>query len=562
MSDSDVSAFGELLRRLRSQRDISQHHLAVRLDVHRNTISKWERGICLPESKTLVLEIARQLQLNMHYTQRLLEASLTAFSPHWYMPSPRNIFFTGREIVLHHMHEKLGREQTAFLYQACALTGLGGVGKTQAAIEYAYRYAHDYTAILWVAAETRESITASFMAIANVLHLPEQDNQNHVIKAVCQWLSEHREWLLIFDNVENLELIRPLLPAARSGAVLLTTRLQYVGDMARTIHLECMTSEEGFLFLLRRAKLLSLDSMEHYLPPQETLAAQEIVMLMGGLPLALDQAGAYIEATQCSLQDYLQLLQSSQLHLLRERDAHADHPLSVSKTFTLSFESLEWCNPQAASLLTICAFLAPEGIPESFFCEGAVYLGSELEVLVADPFCFNAAIKALQAYSFVQRHANTHIIKVHSLVQVVLKGRLPQAVQRLWGKRVIHAMSQLFPSDEKTQANYWQTCELLLPHALVCITLGEQWDEDEASYIALLNRVAAYRAGCAHHTHAESLYMRALYLGNHILGSAHPLVAETIWGLVELYRELGKYKEAEPLYQRALHIVKQTSEKP
>ncbi|HZR41110.1 MAG TPA: helix-turn-helix transcriptional regulator [Ktedonobacteraceae bacterium] len=133
MKDCNVSSFGELLQALRLQRNINQRHLAIKLDVHRNTISKWERGICLPESKTVVLELARQLQLDTYDTQRLLEASLTAFSPRWHMPFPRNPFFSGRDTLLHYLHEALGRQRTSAQCQCYALTGLGGIGKTQVA---------------------------------------------------------------------------------------------------------------------------------------------------------------------------------------------------------------------------------------------------------------------------------------------------------------------------------------------------------------------------------------------------------------------------------------------
>jgi tetratricopeptide (TPR) repeat protein len=562
MNDSDVSTFGDLLRALRLQRNINQHHLAIKLDVHRNTISKWERGICLPESKTIVLELAHQLQLDAYNTQRLLEASLTAFSPRWYIPFPRNPFFTGRDTLLDRLHELLGRERTAVLSQSYALSGLGGIGKTQVAIEYAYRYANDYTAILWVAAETRESIVASAMKHADVLHLPEQHDQNldSIVDAVRRWLNEHREWLLIFDNVEDLGLVKPLLPAARSGAVLLTTRLQHIGGIAQAINLEYMTAEEGFQFLLRRANLLSSDASGHSLPPQEVQAAREIVMLMDGLPLALDQAGAYIEATRCSLQDYQQLFQSSQLYLLDERDAYADHPLSVSKTFTLAFEQLKQNNSLAAVLLTACAFLAPEDIPETFFSEGALHLGPSFEELATDPFQFNDAIKALQTYSLLQRNANTHTLTIHRLVQVVLKGCLPEAVQRIWVTLVLRTMSQLFPANEKTQADYWQIAEQLLPHALTCITQGEQWKIDEIPYIVLMNHVATYLSEGASYVEAESLYEQALRIGEPRLGSEHPLVAEALYGQARLYFKQDKYEEAESLYQRALLIREQTLE--
>ena len=552
----------KLLTALRKQHRISQNELAAKLDVHRNTIGNWERGSYLPESKTLVLELARHLHLNEHETRRLLEASLTATSPYWLMPYQRNPFFTGRDNVLQQLHSTLVHERRATLSQSYTLSGLGGIGKTQTAIEYAYRYVNDYAAIFWISAETSGSVASSFVAIADLLNLPEKQDkeQSRVMAAVTRWLTSHGDWLVIFDNVEDLELVKNILPPARCGSLLFTSRRQALGFTTQTLNLEQMTLEEGMRFLLRRARLLdpmaSLDSLEHSLAPGDAALAREIVVIMDGLPLALDQAGAYIEATQCSLSDYLRLFQSSQLRLLAERDAYTDHPLSVVRTFALAFERLEQNNPAAAELLTICAFLAPDAIPEAFFLDGAAHLGPAFEVLAADPLQFNAVIKALLAYSLLQRNPTTQTLTIHRLVQVVLKGSLSEATQSVWTRRVLQAMRQLFPSD-KSQAGYWQVCEWLLPHALVCVTLGEQRDESEVWHIALMSHVASYLSNRARYAQAEPLYQRALQIGENTLSGEHPLVAEVLHGLAQLYREQGKYEEAEPLFQRALTIREQ-----
>lgn len=358
MSDMDVRAFGELLATLRKHHGISQNELAAKLDVHRNTIGKWERGICLPESKTLVLELAKQLHLNENETRQLLEASLTAVSPYWLMPYQRNPFFTGRDSTLKQLHDTLVHERRAVLSQSYALSGLGGIGKTQTAIEYAYRYANEYAAIFWINAETNGSIFSSFVALATLLNLPEKQEkeQSRVVTAVTRWLTNHSDWLLVFDNVEDLELVKSVLPPARCGSLLFTSRKQALGFITQTLDLEKMTVEEGIRFLLHRARLLDPTASLDAFATEDITTATEIVTIMDGLPLALDQAGAYIEANRCSLSDYLRLLQLAQLHLLDDRDVSADHPLSVVRTFTLAFERLEQNNPAAAELLTVCAF--------------------------------------------------------------------------------------------------------------------------------------------------------------------------------------------------------------
>ncbi len=557
MNNTDVYTFGELLTTLRKQHHISQNELAAKLDIHRNTIGNWERGTYLPESKTLVLELAKHLHLNEYETRQLLEASLTAASPYWLMPYQRNPFFTGRDEVLQQLHAALTHERRAVLSQSYTLSGLGGIGKTQTAIEYAYRYSNDYAAVFWISAETNGNIAASFVAIADLLNLPERQEkeQSRVMAAVTRWLTNHSDWLVIFDNVEDLELVKSVLPPARCGSLLFTSRRQALGFTTQTLDLEQMTLEEGTRFLLHRARLLDPTASLDCFAPENAALAREIVVVMDGLPLALDQAGAYIDSSQCGLADYVRLLQSSQLRLLDERDTYADHPLSVMKTFALAFERLERDNPAAAELLTVCAFLAPEAIPETFFRKGAAQLGPTFEELAADPLLFNTAIKALLAYSLVQRDSTQQTLTVHRLVQAVLRERLSEAMQSVWARRVLQAMSQLFPSG-RFQASYWQDCEQLLTHALVCVTLSE----DKVLRFTLMSNVATYLLNRARFAEAESLYRQALAIGEQELGLEHALIADVLHGLAVLYSDQGKYEEAKPLHRQALQIREQTLE--
>jgi tetratricopeptide (TPR) repeat protein len=560
MDTTTLSSFGELLKTLRKRSKVSQRELAARLGVHLNTVGSWERGDFLPESKTVVLEIARQLGLDAQDTRLLLEASLTALSPYWHLPYQRNPFFTGREVVLQRVHEALHQRQSALLSQSSALSGLGGIGKTQAAIEYAYQHANDYAAVFWISAETTESLAASFLALAEVLNLPEQHDheQNRIIGAVLRWLNGHSDWLLIFDNVEDIELVKSFLPSSRGGSLLFTSRRKALGITAQALDLHQMTLEEGMRLLLHRARLLEQTASLEQLDVYEQAAAQELITLMDGLPLALDQAGAYIEAAKCSLSDYLHLFQASSLNLLDEREAQADHPASVARTFTMIFERLERDQPLAAEMLTVCAFLAPEAIPEEFFVEGAAYLGPTLETLATDPLMFQEAIRALLSYSLLQRHSDMHTLTIHRLVQVVLRERLSDEVQRIWIRRIVEAMTQLFPSEEEVQANYWQVCERLLPHALACLSLNEQWDEDRTHCLLLMNHVATYLYKRARYAEAEPFFEQTLRGEEQGLGSQHPLIAEALHGLADLSGEQGKYAEAEPLFQRAISIREQT----
>lgn len=440
--------------------------------------------------------------------------------------------------------------------QSYALSGLGGIGKTQTAIEYAYRYANEYVAIFWISAETYESIVSSFVTIAGVLNLPEKQEkeQRLVMDAVTRWLTSHNDWLAIFDNVEDLELVKSVLQPARCGSLLFTSRRQALGFVAQTLDLKQMTLDEGIRFLLHRARLLDPDAPLDTLSSEDIGLAREIVAVMDGLPLALDQAGAYIEETRCSLADYLRLFQTAHIRLLDVRETHTDHPFSVTRTFGLAFERLERENPAAVELLTVCAFLAPEAIPESFFIEGAIHLGPTFEKLAADPFEFHAAVKALLRYSLVSHNAENKTVTIHRLVQVVLRGRLSEDVQQIWMKRVLTAMGQRFPLDGEKLSEYWEVCEQLLPHAQVCLAVSNQELEKEVAHVVLTNRVARYLVKRARYSEASLLYHKALHIGEQLEGSDLLHVAEALYGLGDLYREQGKYELAEEVFQNALHM--------
>src|SRR5579885_2301132 len=319
------------LKQERERRGWSQNELAERIGTTQVNVSRWEKMISKPGPffrQRLAEVFDKSLEelglfVEVEDEQSVRPApSLPPFrsvpQPLWNVPYRRNPFFTGREDILAFLYTTLITKQAAALTQAQAISGLGGIGKTQIAVEYAYFYRKHYQAVLWVTASSRDALVADFVMLAALLDLPEQheQDQNIVVTAVKRWLATHEGWLLILDNVEDLVLIADFLPTQGTGNILLTTRLQALGSLAQSIEVEKMGLEEGVMFLLRRTRLLppGADSSQ---PGQENwMHAAEIVAELDGLPLALDQAGAYIEETRCSLSAYQNLYRTRRKELL------------------------------------------------------------------------------------------------------------------------------------------------------------------------------------------------------------------------------------------------------
>ncbi len=262
---------------------------------------------------------------------------------------------------------------------------------------------------------------------------------------------------MLSDNVADLELVKRALPATRGGSLLFTTRLHTLGTLAHRILLEPLSVEEGRHLLLRRAGYAGPDTAEERLAPIDEAACSGLVLAMDGLPLALDQAGAYIAQTHTSVSAFLHLFQQDPCQLLGERDAHAEHPCSVVHTFTRAFERLQQANPAAAELLSLCCFLAPEAIPEALLTEHPAHLGPALSAVVAHPLQFNALCQDLLASSLLRRDGQTHTLTIPPLVGAILRGSMPEEAQRqslsltlFGGKGSEEAQEIVTPSRRRT----------------------------------------------------------------------------------------------------------------
>ena len=297
------------------------------------------------------------------------------------------------------------------------------MGKTQIAIEYAYRHREEYHDILWAKADSQEVLSSELASFATLLNLPGQreQDQQYASSIVIRWLEVHSDWLLILDNIENLKMVNEFLPQEPKGHILLTAQTRITGGIAQRLDIDKMAPEEGALFLLRRANLTTAHASLEGVSEVTRSLAIEIAKMLDGLPLAIDQAGAYIEETETSLRRYIELYASRRTDLLNTRGGLvSDHP-SVMATMSLSFEKVEQSNPVSAELLRFLAFLHPDAIPDELIEYGASQLDSPLQAVASDSLGVNKAMGELLNYSLVRRNPDGATLTIHRLVQTCSK---------------------------------------------------------------------------------------------------------------------------------------------
>lgn len=608
----DELTFGELLKRLRKRhKGLTQEALAAKMGIpRRSTIADWERGehlpdrfhlqklikiFCLNEQETLLLLKASAQNIDMAAAKNEQETHISPTLLN--IPFARNSKFTGRKPLLQRLQQALTEKRTIALVQA--ISGLGGIGKTQTALEYVYRFQQNYQTILWLNASSQETLFSDIVTLAHLLDLPEKENQEQeiILVAVKRWLKEHTNWLLIFDNADDVLLVQDFLPIGGAGHILLTTRTQLVSPVATSLPIGMMNNKDGSLFLLRRCGLLETDKQLKRLSSEQHMLAQEIVTELDGLPLALDQAGAYIQEMGCDLSYYLTIYQEQRASLLKQKkQVSPDYRESVATTWSLSFQRVQRANPTAAELLMLCAFLHPDAIPEALFVEGVEHLSPTLEPLGRDRDVFGEAVKDLRHFSLLNRNAETKMLSMHRLVQVVLKDTLDQVSHRQWADRVTYLMHAVFP---ESGVSTWTQCQLYLRHAQACATLIEQEDISSVEALHLLEKVGRYlrdrglyrealpllerklikqrqmpdvahsdlvqsmndiAATClalSQFSKALSLSEEALALSEQFLGSQHPGTALSLHNLALLYQEQNNFGQAEPLFLQALSTSEQ-----
>jgi hypothetical protein len=364
----------------------------------------------------------------------------------------RNKNFTGRESLLENLRERVTGEVTAVLPHA--LQGMGGVGKTQLAIEYAYRFAADYEVVWWVPADQAALVRSSLAALAPRLGLtgiaPERVEDG--VRAVLDSLRRgepYRRWLLIFDNADQPEAIRELIPNG-PGDVLVTSRNHRWQSIVDTVEVDVFTRNESLEFLHRRV------------PGSVDDDSDRLADELGDLPLALEQAGALQAETGMSVAEYLKLLSTEARKLLAENPP-SDYPWPVAAAWSLSMARLRDQMPFALELLRRCAFFGPEPIPRDLLQRGRHRLSSSLRDSLGDPIIVSRGMRELGRYALARIDNSRKTLQVHRLIQKLLRDELAEEEAGKIRHEVHLLLAAADPGDPENPDN-WPDYHELLAH--------------------------------------------------------------------------------------------------
>lgn len=459
----------------------------------------------------------------------------------WGKVPPRNKNFTGREGLLSALREGIAGQVTAVVPHA--LHGMGGVGKTQMAVEYAYRYAGDYDLVWWIPADQPVLVRSTLAGLAPHLDLPPanatgiEDAANAVLNALRRG-EPYSRWLLIFDNADQPEELTEIIPHG-PGHVLITSRNHRWEGVVDTVAVDVFTREESIQFLSRRVPKKAISRAD-----ADLLAGQ-----LGDLPLALEQAGALQAETGMGVSEYLRLLRERTSQLLSEGKP-TEYPQSMTAAWGLSVAGLGERLPEAVELLRVCAFFGPEPIPRDVFSQPKAGLGPRLAGLLKDPIRLSRAIGELGRYALARVDVPTRTLQVHRLVQALLRDELQEAEQQRIRAEVHLLLAGYAPKDPDEPAN-WKRYGDLLGH----IVPAGVADSNKPEVRELAQRMVRFLTASGDQESARSFVERFIRQWTADSGSEVPEVLEGRRTQANILRELGDYAAASEIDQEIFAML-------
>jgi tetratricopeptide (TPR) repeat protein len=481
-----------------------------------------------------------------------------------HLPATRlSDFFADPLDHLAQLRRQLEATGSSALLAAATVQGMGGVGKTQLALKYSLSFQAEYVGVWWLQAETSALLEQECMLFCAKQGLTLAPGEP-AAAAMCAWLAEQGRWLLVYDNAEDPALLQSYLPQTGPHHVLITSRRQGWEGMA-ALALDVWREDEALQFLRPRLAALAGGGADGQMDTQ----LRALTQALDGLPLALEQACAYISKNKVSVLSYVERIQAHThaAGLLDKNDSRFC-TRSVLATLSLAFEKL---SEPAQALLGLCAWLAAEPIPEYLFTDITEELTAEfgnllppaLQAKMSDDFAWRETVGELESYALCQARVSRmtdHVGNGAEIVPCLNFHRLTQAAVRasVHGEQAGGTALVLVRAAFPYQADYpqhWPRCRTLLPHVQCLQECYQEGWQQAVHYSSLLAQLATYlKCGPALYPQAESLERQALLIKQNALGEEHPETLISIGNLATTLWQMGDLPGARALQEKVLEI--------
>ena len=458
--------------------------------------------------------------------------------PPWYQKNPH---FIGRTNLLKTLRDKLCQKKPQEFNHRVALFGMGGVGKTQVAIEYVVRYKLEYNTVFWITAGDLASLLLGFQEIAKVTKCgnTQSSDATSLTRDVLKWLDLQTHWLLVMDNVDDISILMGYLPDVTDGEghLIITTRVpNATGIPAQGLEVEVLDRRTAADMLLLRANCVENGNKEI------NSEAVQIVEELGFLPLAIEQAAAYIRESLKDIFRFLPVYTVNRDKVLAQRPRGVwPYPYVVATTWSLSFEMVKDRNPGAVQLLNLFAFLNPDEILVEFLEAGRDGLSEPLKTMIADTFEFPKALGELEQYSLIRRPGDGQIIAMHRLVQAVIKDSLVNEEKQRFMEMIAALFLSAFPEFHEDKRQICRQYQTQVVEPLVALmVLGT---EDIAK---LLLRVGNFLYADGKYVDSEHLEQRAVEICTGLFGCDDYRTLTGMNNLAETYRRGNCFHRSRP----------------
>ncbi|SCO92473.1 uncharacterized protein FRV6_16601 [Fusarium oxysporum] len=504
---------------------------------------------------------------------------------HFTVPLRRNKGFVGRQHILDELLKKLSPGMDEGDRQRIVIEGPDGVGKTQVALEVAYRV-HDTNpdcSVFWIPAIDAVSFENAYRVVGRQLEIPGMNDEKADIKALVKTaLSQENSgtWLLVIDNADDVQLLfsNPALcehlPLSRNGSILFTTRNHEITERLNIRKMDVITIEE-----MNRAESIAL--LQNDLKKAQTCDAKSTTALLdflAGLPLAITQASSYMAKTGITTTKYLSHCQSSDKTVIKllgrnveDRNRYQAIENPVATTWLISFEHISRDIPLAADYLKFMCFLAEKDIPLSLLPPA----DNEIDA--------DEAMGTLEAYAFITQRDGSRSFDIHRLVRLAVRNWLMEkgewaacirtVIQRLaeafsfpehenrgvWMQYLPHAQTALesrkFPTDERGYTMLGKYLDVKQIYRKALDLTKEALGPEHPDTLTSMNNLANVLDHQDNYKEAEEVYRQTLDLAKEVLGREHPNTLANMYNLAEVLGDQGKYEEAEQMHRQTLDLA-------